>query len=59
MTYPVVDPLLLRNAALSIRTMAAMMSAGTVRDSGLYYADELSKAAARIEVQPYATGGNG
>lgn len=53
MTYPVVDPLVLRNAALSLRTMAAMISAGPVRDSAMFHADGLSKAAARIEMQPY------
>ena len=44
-----VDPLLLRNAALSLRTMAAMLPATTVRDSALFHADQLSVKAAELE----------
>lgn len=58
MSYPIADPAMLRSAALSLRTMAAMLGSGAVRDSGLYYANELIKAAEKIEVQPYTlTGG--
>ena len=57
MTYPIVDPLLLRNSALILRTMAAMLDPGNVRKSGLHYAKELSLAAMRIETQPYTLSG--
>jgi hypothetical protein len=44
-----VDPQLLRGAALSLRTMAAMLPATTVRDSALFHAYRLSLKAAELE----------
>jgi hypothetical protein len=43
------DSLLFRNAALSLRTMAAMIPASTLRDSAMFYADRLSLKAKQLE----------